>query len=73
MTRPSPHLDVTVMLLRRSWTSALDSARRGGCLALSQRVGELKADYIIADRWVRSMTGARYKEYKILGRKTLDT
>lgn len=67
--RASPHLDVTVMLLRRSWTSALDSARRGGCLALSQRVGELRGTYVIADRWVKSMTGARFKEYRIVGRK----
>jgi hypothetical protein len=57
----------TISLMRRGWTTALSSAMRGGVLALSQRVGELRADGVcILDKWVETESGARVKAYRIL-------
>jgi hypothetical protein len=57
----------TLMLLKRGWITALDSAHLGGCLSLSQRVGEFKrAGVHIADKWVQTEGGARVKAYKVV-------
>lgn len=54
-------------MLRRGWLTALESASRGGVLSLSQRVGDLKrAGVQIAEKWVSTGGGARYKAYKIV-------
>ena len=56
----------TLSLLRRMWLSPLESAKRGGCLALSQRVGEFKRSGIrVIDRWVDTKGGARIKQYRV--------
>jgi len=39
-------LERTIALLRRGWLTSLESAQRGGCLSLSQRVGELRGETI---------------------------
>lgn len=57
----------TLMLLKRGWITALDSALLGGCLSLSQRVGEFKRSGVhIADKWVTTENGARVKAYKVI-------
>jgi hypothetical protein len=56
----------TLALLRKGWTTPMQSAMRGGCLALSQRVGEFKrAGIHVIDKWV-STGGARCKAYKVI-------
>jgi hypothetical protein len=58
------HTERTISLLRRGWTTALQSAQQGGCLALSQRVGELRrAGVTVMDKWVSTSGGARVKAY----------
>jgi hypothetical protein len=60
------HIERTIELLRAGWTTALESAQRGGCLSLSQRVGELKrGGYTVLDAWIDTPSGARVKAYKI--------
>lgn len=54
----------TLRLLRRMWLSPLRSAELGGCLSLSQRVGEFRKQGIaIRARWVESH-GSRFLEYR---------
>lgn len=57
-------------VLRRRWLSSLDSALLGMPISLSQRVGDLRRSGVtVIDRWVTSATGARYKEYHVVGGK----
>ena len=72
-------IERTIQLLKRGWLTALESAQQGGCLALSQRVGELREEmwwvgnengqlyhrFIIVDKWVDTSGGARVKAYRI--------
>lgn len=61
------HTQRTIQLLRAGWITALQSAQKGGCLSLSQRVGELRREGLyVADKWVLAPTGARVKAYKLL-------
>jgi hypothetical protein len=54
----------TIELLRAGWVTPLQSAAMGGCLSLSQRVGELRrAGYTVLDRWEDLPSGARVKAY----------
>jgi hypothetical protein len=55
----------TQSLLARRWLTALESAQMGGCLSLSQRVGDLRrAGEVVIDRWVKTASGARVKSYR---------
>ena len=64
----------TIELLERGWITALASAQMGGCLSLSQRVGELKRSGVtVIDKWVTTNEGARVKAYRIVNRKRLQT
>ncbi len=55
-------------LLRKRWLTALDSALNGGCLALSQRVGEMRAAGLtVRDKWVTTQGGAKVKAYRLVG------
>jgi len=72
-------IERTIALLKRGWLTSLESAQRGGALALSQRVGELRYEFCwvgnedghlaprftIEDKWVRTSGGARVKAYRI--------
>ena len=61
------HTQRTIQLLRAGWITALQSAQKGGCLSLSQRVGELRREGLyVADKWVCTQSGARVKAYKLL-------
>ena len=61
------HKARTLQLLRRGWTTAIHSAMNGGCLSLSQRVGEFKRSGVeIADKWVHTAGGAKIKAYRIV-------
>jgi hypothetical protein len=56
----------TITLLQRRWLTALECAQLGGCLSLSQRVGDLRrAGVNVLDRWQRTRGGARVKAYRI--------
>ena len=56
----------SIRLMRRGWTTAIQSALAGGALALSQRVGELRrAGAPVIDKWVRTDGGALVKAYKL--------
>jgi hypothetical protein len=60
------HKEVTLSLLRRGWTTALECAQAGGCLSLSQRVGEFRrAGVSVIDKWITTPSGARIKAYRI--------
>ena len=60
------HIAKTIYLLRRGWTTALESAQAGGCLSLSQRVGELRrSGCTVLDCWVETPSGARIKAYRM--------
>lgn len=60
------HTQRTISLLRRRWLTALECAKLGGCLSLSQRVSELRAaGYQVADRWKKTRGGARVKAYRL--------
>lgn len=62
------HKQTTLMLLRKGWTTALQSAQAGGCLSLSQRIGEFRRDGLtVVDKWITTDSGARVKAYKIIG------
>ena len=59
-------IERTVQLLKRGWLTALQSAEQGGCMSLSQRVGQLRRSGVeIADKWVVMPSGARIKAYRI--------
>jgi hypothetical protein len=60
------HKEVTLSLLRRGWTTALECAQQGGVYSLSQRVGDLRrAGVVVADKWITTPSGARIKAYRI--------
>lgn len=60
-------IKTTMRLLRRGWTTALDSALSGGVLSLSQRCGQLRKDGIcVLDKWVYTKGGAKVKAYRIV-------
>ncbi len=62
---------LTIRILRRGWTTALQCALKGGCLSLSQRAGELrKAGVLVSSTWVTTTGGARVKAYRIIKRNT---
>lgn len=57
----------TLALLSRGWLTALQSAQRGGCLSLSQRVGEFRRDgWVIDARWQKTDSGARIKADRLV-------
>ena len=59
-------LETTIFLLRRGWITPLESASKGGCLALSQRVGELRRSGVnVISKWVVTGGGARVMAYRI--------
>jgi len=39
-------IERTIALLRRGWLTSLESAQRGGVLALSQRISELRGETV---------------------------
>lgn len=56
----------TIDLLRSGWTTPLISAQSGGCLSLSQRVGELRrAGVEVLDMWSPLNGGGHVKAYHI--------
>jgi hypothetical protein len=60
------HTQRTITLLHRRWLTALECAQAGGCLSLSQRVGDLRrAGVNVLDRWQKTSGGARVKAYRI--------
>ena len=60
------HIAKTIKLLRKGWLTALQSAQQGGCLSLSQRVGQLRKEGVnVQDKWVVTDRGARVKAYRI--------
>ena len=54
-------------LLIRQWVSPIHALHSCGILSLAQRVSEWRAagDKIV-DRWVTSMNGSRFKEYRLV-------
>lgn len=59
-------LQTTIALLRRGWTTPLDSATKGGCWSLSQRVGNLRrSGVVVLSKWVTTPSGARVMAYRI--------
>ena len=62
----------TLELLRAGWVTPLDCALNGGCLSLSQRVGDLRrAGWGILDGWRVLPSGARVKEYTVISGPSL--
>lgn len=60
----------TWKMLSSGWLTALGSAQMGGCLSLSQRVGEWRrGGHNIVDKWVTTGEGARVKAYRLVERK----
>jgi hypothetical protein len=61
--------DYTLNLLRQGWHTALSCALAGGCLSLSQRVGDYRRKgWDIRDKWRTTPSGSRIKAYRCLGR-----
>ena len=59
----------TLELLRAGWVTPIDCALQGGCLSLSQRVGDLRrAGWWIDDNWTITDGGARIKAYRAVCR-----
>jgi hypothetical protein len=57
----------TIQLLTKGWLTALESAQQGGCLSLSQRVGELRrGGAVVIDKWIETPAGARIKSYRLI-------
>ena len=55
----------TKSLLARRWVTGLESAQLGGCIALSQRVSEMRSDGLtVIDKWITTAGGARIKAYR---------
>lgn len=66
MAQDMTHTQRTIALLRRRWLTALECAQLGGCLSLSQRVGDLRrSGAVVLDRWQRTAGGCRVKAYKM--------
>ena len=60
-------LETSIRLMRKGWTTAMQSALAGGVLSLSQRVGELERDgMLIMRKWVETSGGARVRAYRIV-------
>lgn len=60
------HIERTVSLLCKGWLTALQSAQQGGCMSLSQRVGQLRRQGVaVEDKWIATEGGARIKAYRI--------
>lgn len=60
------HTARTIELLESRWITALECAQLGGCLSLSQRVGQFRRLGIsVSSRWVRTQGGARVLAYRI--------
>jgi len=60
----------TLELLRTRWLTSLDCALQGGCLSLSQRVSNARADgLVVSDRWVETQGGALVKAYRIFAHR----
>lgn len=60
---------ITLRLLKRGWTTALESAAAGGHLALSQRMGEINPilhGLVVLRKWVTTASGARVMAYRIV-------
>lgn len=58
-------VEKTEALLKRGWITALECAAKGGCLSLSQRVSNWRAQgHTIIDKWVVTPAGARIKAYR---------
>ena len=56
-------------LLKRGWLTSLESALKGGGMALSQRCGELEHDGVcIGRKWVITASGSRVMAYRIVTR-----
>lgn len=56
-----------IALLKRGWLTSLESALKGGGMALSQRVGELERSGVcIARKWVVTEGGSRVRAYRIV-------
>ena len=66
----SGQVATTRSLLSNRWLTALESAQGGGCLALSQSVGEMSRDGLtVIDKWVTTAGGARVKSYRWIKRQ----
>ena len=50
-------------LLKRGWTSPLDALKKAGSMKLATRVGELRSQYVIEDKWDISK---KFKLYRIV-------
>lgn len=60
------HTATTLALLKSGWTTALECATKGGCLSLSQRVGDFsRAGVAIEKKWVKTPGGARVLAYRV--------
>ena len=58
-------------LLKRRWVSPMMALQMLGCMSLAQRVSEWRASgIVIHDRWAKTPSGKRHKEYRIVGGKT---
>lgn len=65
-------LEQTISLLKRRYTTALESAQQGGCLALSQRVTfDIEPLYVVKRKWITTKSGSRVMAYKITKRLCL--
>ena len=78
---PKTKLEKTISLLKRGWQTSLSCAQAGGCHSLSQRVGQLRNQEVIAlddewhkvylarfdieERWVPLPSGSRVKAWRI--------
>lgn len=55
-------------LLQKQWVSPIEALTHCGIFSLAQRCSEWRAAGIeIADKWVESPSGARFKAYRIGG------
>jgi hypothetical protein len=56
-------------LLSNQWVTPLDALRVCRVMTLAQRVSEWRAEgHVIADKWVKSASGSRYKAYRLVKR-----
>ena len=59
-----------IALLKRGWLTSLESALKGGGMAVSQRVGEFRREGMcIARKWVTTEGGSRVRAYRIVSPK----
>jgi len=53
-------------LLKKQWVTPVDALSHCGIFSLAQRCSEWRAAGIeIADKWVESPSGARFKAYRV--------